>query len=696
MLSKKLWSRALRIAFSATVLAGLASCTVDSNFSEKNGAASQSELPEIAHTSRSTLTANGLDKTGVMLQGFTWSSSSSAANWYSTVSSKASEIKNTFSYVWFPPASVSASINGYLPTQLNNLNSAYGSESALRTAISDIKPAKAIADIVINHRCGTTDWGDFTNPSWNDNFYSICSDDEGFWNSAAMQASSKRGNPDTGDGYGSGRDLDHTNYDVQNGIISWMNNVMKNVGFVGWRYDFVKGYSGYYVGKYDYATNAEFSVGEYWPTDGFNPSNTSSWSNQMQNWVNDTASGGWKSRVFDFVLKGNLNYAFGYEGNTGLWDMSRLADANNMFRCMPDYAVTFIDNHDTGSTQRIWAIDESDIAPAYAFILTHPGYPCVAWQHYFTGNESQFIAGKSVSGTGYNLRQHIDALISIRKECGICYDSKIEVLQASTYLYVAKIQGDKNTIIVKIGGQDYTPDSSYTSVYSGTNFGVWKQTGSSSSSGSSTSTAATYKLVAKVDPGYGSAVFFTGAFNEGNSWQTAIRGTYDSSVGGWYANVTGSNFEWKYMTGDYSLGSSVSTSTSGLTWQTGNNYTIADATLISSGSSSSSGSSGSSSSGSSQTQTKTVKLSATYDTGNGNAVYFTGSFDEGKSWQTAVRGTWTSGNVWTATVTVTGSSFEWKALKGSYSLGATTSVSGLTWESGSNHNQNSTSVTPSF
>ena len=686
MFSKKFWTKALTTALSITALAGLASCSVSNTLSEE-----EKLLPETAQIAKATVTSSGLDKTGVMLQGFTWASSSSAANWYSTVSSKASEIKNTFSYVWFPPASVSASINGYLPTELNNLNSAYGSESALRTAINDIKPAKAIADVVINHRCGSTDWGDFRNPQWNDDFWSICYEDEGFSNSQAMINSSRRGNADTGDGYGSGRDLDHTNYDVQNGIISWMNNVLRGVGFVGWRYDFVKGYSGYYVGKYDAATNAEFSVGEYWPTDGFNPSNTYAWSSQMQNWVNNTATGGYKSRVFDFVLKGNLNYAFGYEGNAGLWDMSRLADANNMFRTMPEYAVTFIDNHDTGSTQRIWAIDESDIAPAYAFILTHPGYPCVAWQHYFTGSGSQFIAGNSVSGTGYNLRQHIDALIQIRKDCGICYDSRIEVLQASTYLYVAKIYGDKGTIIVKIGGDSYTPDSSYTSTYSGTNFGVWKQTGSSSSSGSSgssSSTSATYKLTAKVDPGYGSAVYFTGAFNEGNNWQTAIRGTYDSSVGGWTLNVTGSNFEWKYMTGDYGLGSSVSTSTSGLTWQTGNNYTINDATLISGGSSSS-GSSGSST-------TKTVKLSATYDVGNGNAVYFTGSFNEGASWQTAVRGTWTSGNVWTATITVPGSNFEWKALKGAYSLGSTTSVSNLTWESGSNHNQSSTSVTPSF
>ena len=80
-----------------------------------------------------------------------------------------------------------------------------------------------------------------------------------------------------------------------------------------------------------------------------------------------------------------------------------------------------------------------------------------------------------------------------------------------------------------------------------------------------------------------------------------------------------------------------------------------------------------------------------------NAIYFTGTFDEGKSWSNAVRGTWTSGNVWTVTVNAPSSgNFEWKVLKGSYNKGATTSTSGLTWESGSNHNQNTKYITPSF
>ena len=80
-------------------------------------------------------------KSGVMLQGFNWesasrSNSSTHGKWYSTMQGKASEIKNTFEYVWFPPPSLSASTEGYLPTQLNNFNSAYGTEAELKKVIS--------------------------------------------------------------------------------------------------------------------------------------------------------------------------------------------------------------------------------------------------------------------------------------------------------------------------------------------------------------------------------------------------------------------------------------------------------------------------------------------------------------------------------------------------------------------------------
>lgn len=164
-------------------------------------------------------------------------------------------------------------------------------------------------------------------------------------------------------------------------------------------------------------------------------------------WINQTSEGGYKTRAFDFVLKGNLNNAFGWGNSSSLWNMSLLADSNNIFRQAPAYAVTFVDNHDTGSTQKHWEIDPGDLAPAYAFILTHPGYPCVAWQHYFTGSGSQYKGSTSVSGTSNNMKQHIDQLISIRKSAGIEYDSAITVKAATTTLYAAEIQEETKVFL---------------------------------------------------------------------------------------------------------------------------------------------------------------------------------------------------------------------------------------------------------
>lgn len=56
----------------------------------------------------------------------------------------------------------SAAFRRYLPTDLYNLNSAYGSEAELREAINALHDVglKVIADIVINHRCAQTQVGD--------------------------------------------------------------------------------------------------------------------------------------------------------------------------------------------------------------------------------------------------------------------------------------------------------------------------------------------------------------------------------------------------------------------------------------------------------------------------------------------------------------------------------------------------------
>ncbi|MEE0878353.1 MAG: chitobiase/beta-hexosaminidase C-terminal domain-containing protein [Treponemataceae bacterium] len=448
-------------------------------------------------------------KSGVMLQGFNWSSAKRGAGyykenpspywykWYKVIENQSEAISTKFAYLWCPPPSATdtASSEGYGPTELNNLNNCYGTEAELKSMIQSIKPTKAIADIVVNHRAGSTCWADFKNPDWGvvkgSNYKVICSDDEGFGNGGDSHmksvSTSMRGNADiSGGGYSAYRDLDHSNTTVQQGIVDWMKNVLKPAGFVGWRYDYVKGFAGKYVGQYNEGSNAEFSVGEYWPTAGYNSGSPDSWGNEIKNWINATDNGGQRSKAFDFALKGAMNTVFGNNAsNVGNSNYSLLAHKSNLMISQPEDAVTFIDNHDTGSTQQHWYLDPSDIGTAYAFILTHPGYPCVAWQHYFTYAESgsivdsyQYIGGNTVPGTDNTYRKHIDYLIELRNRIGIEYDDTVKTDGTSNSCYIGEIIGNNGTLLVKIGNVTAATGEGYAGndpIYSGTNFAIWEK-----------------------------------------------------------------------------------------------------------------------------------------------------------------------------------------------------------------------------
>ena len=48
----------------------------------------------------------------------------------------------------------------------------------------------------------------------------------------------------------------------------------------------------------------------------------------------------------------------------------------------PSRAVTFIDNHDTGSTLQHWPFPAEHVGEGYCYLLTHPGTPCVLIDHW--------------------------------------------------------------------------------------------------------------------------------------------------------------------------------------------------------------------------------------------------------------------------------------------------------------------------
>lgn len=388
-------------------------------------------------------------RSDVMLQAFTWESKNK--KWWNIIASHGEEIGEYFDYVWFPPASDSYSPDGYLPRELYKYSSAYGNEKELREAIAAIAPAKAVADVVANHRVGATSWGDFVNPTWEtvkgENYKAIAFTDEGFFNDENMKKvpSSMRGARDTGDGFDGGRDLDHTNPVVQQGIIEWMEN-LKELGFAGWRFDYAKGFDGAYIGYYNQAVETDFAVGEYWVDN----------SQQLQTWINETAESlgegypeGKKTMAFDFRLKSILNNVFGKTKNTANKNFQLLAFNDSLMKVMPNYAVTFVDNHDTGSTQGHWSMDSADLGTAYAFILTHPGIPCVSYEHY--GTETRDGKGETiVTGTKMTLHDHINYLISLRKACGITNTSEVEVEKVDPSVYKGTVHGDNGDILVVI------------------------------------------------------------------------------------------------------------------------------------------------------------------------------------------------------------------------------------------------------
>ena len=73
--------------------------------------------------------------------------------------------------------------------------------------------------------------------------------------------------------------------------------------------------------------------------------------------------------------------------------MRRLAEHGTVVDTRSEFAVTFVDNHDFRGGNSAPIVN--DKLMAYAFILTHPGYPCVYWQDYF-----EYALGRPGSPSG--------------------------------------------------------------------------------------------------------------------------------------------------------------------------------------------------------------------------------------------------------------------------------------------------------
>ncbi|AWL05875.1 alpha-amylase C-terminal beta-sheet domain-containing protein [Massilia oculi] len=415
------------------------------------GMLAASAMAVCAGAGAATPPAQSGNSQAVLLQGFHWNSSGyRSPNWYNILLGNVGDLKTMgFTHVWFPPPSDSAASQGYLPRQLNVLSSSYGSSAELTNVVRAFtnNGIKAVADIVVNHRVGTTNWSDFTNPNWT--LHTIVNNDE---------CNCGLGNPDTALGFDGGRDLDHRNVgEVQNGIVTWLNHTLKPVGFSGMRIDYVRGFSPSYAGQYANAFGAEFCVGELW--NDMNLNDIDAHRQEIMNWINGTGN---SCGAFDFTTKGLLNDAL---ANGNYW---RLRDASGKpqgaLGWWPAMSVTFVDNHDTGPSescgngQNYWSVPCGSVMEGYAYVLSHPGIPTVYYPHIYN----------------WNLKTPISALMAARRTAGVHSTSPVAIQQATQGLYAAIINGNTRQLAMKIGPNSWSPaGSGWVLQTSGNHYAVW-------------------------------------------------------------------------------------------------------------------------------------------------------------------------------------------------------------------------------
>ncbi|MDY5314645.1 MAG: alpha-amylase family glycosyl hydrolase, partial [Prevotella sp.] len=255
---------------------------------------------------------------GVMLQGFYWDSYSDTQ--WTNLTSQADELSKYFNLIWVPQSGWCNSTTdnmGYYPIYWFDQNSAFGTEKELRTMISTFKAkgTDIIADVVVNHKNGVSNWCDFANETvkgtgkntgktysvtWDNKDYTqICNNDEANTDSRSEAKGLIKGAADTGLGDTGCRDLDHTNATTQQNIKTYEDFLLNEMGYTGFRYDFVKGYDPKYIKIYNEASKPKFSVGEYWQG-----TVTDTWYGDhpfggVKDWVEAT---GKTSAAFDFPM----------------------------------------------------------------------------------------------------------------------------------------------------------------------------------------------------------------------------------------------------------------------------------------------------------------------------------------------------------------------------------------------------------
>ncbi|WP_029035931.1 alpha-amylase [Salinimicrobium xinjiangense] len=340
---------------------------------------------------------------GVMMQGFYWDVEP-AGEWWNILADKVDGWADVgINRLWLPPASKGQSGGfsmGYDPSdyfdlgeymQHGTVETRFGSREELDNLIetAHANGIEVIADIVLNHNSGG---GLEYNPYRGYDTYTLFNEENGnasgLFNRDYENFYPNSTSPnDPGSLFFAETNLDHHQEYVQNWLweadYSVANYYKNEVGFDGWRFDYVLGFESWVVEEWMDEVGG-FAVAELW--DG-NP-------NVLRNYIEETGVA-----VFDFATFYKLDEAF------DRYDDLTYLTGDMVWQTHPEKAVTFTANHDTEKDEN----EDNFIAmenklKAYAFILTHPGYPTIFYSDYenqqFQEQLNQLILINNTIATG--------------------------------------------------------------------------------------------------------------------------------------------------------------------------------------------------------------------------------------------------------------------------------------------------------
>ena len=329
---------------------------------------------------------------GVLMQAFYWDCpkiEQVEKGWWKRVSTEVSKLASAgFTALWLPPAGKAANIGGMSMgydvydyydlgsfDQKGSRETWFGSETDLRALIKNAHDSrlKVYADMVLNH-CNGADAEEVNLRDGQKRWTKFNPKSGKFTRDWTCFNPSPYTEDDPG-AFGTMPDFCHINPRVSTNMLNIAKWLIEDVGYDGLRYDFVKGFASWIVRAIHdriYQRGGQpvdiFGVGECWDQDEF----IDAWLDSVNNWSNHRVG------CFDFPLRYRLKDLCDSYG----FSLRTLENPGVLVKERPLEAVTFVDNHDfrggDGGEEIIL-----DKILAYAYILTHEGYPCVFWKDYF-------------------------------------------------------------------------------------------------------------------------------------------------------------------------------------------------------------------------------------------------------------------------------------------------------------------------